>query len=108
MAQALLPAASAFVPTLFVRSLLSCSYQMPTLCRHRWALIAIALAVGSCILFTTLTGPVDHFDVLALLPVFLYSVVALVIAYRRINHQLPLYVREPFASDITFRGPPTF
>jgi hypothetical protein len=81
---------------------------MPTLCRHRWALIAIAVAVGSCILFAALTSPVDHFDALALLPVFLYSVVVLVISHRRIAHQSPLYVRESFESDITFRGPPTF
>ena len=81
---------------------------MPTLGRHRWALIAIALAVGTCILFAALASPLGHFEALAPFPVFLYEIAVLVIAYRRANHELPLYVQGPFASDITLRGPPTF
>jgi hypothetical protein len=80
---------------------------MPTLRRHRWALIAIALVVATCILFAALANPNGHFFAVSPLPVFLY-VVALIIAYRRINYQLPSYIREPLASDRTFRGPPTF
>jgi hypothetical protein len=81
---------------------------MPTLRRHRWALIAIALTIGTFILFAALTSPFGHFEALASLPVFLYEIAVLVIAYRRANHQLPLYVQGPFASDITLRGPPAF
>jgi hypothetical protein len=81
---------------------------MLTLRRHRWALITIALAVGSCILFAALASPAEHFDAAALLPVFLCSVVVLVIVRQRISHQLPSYVHGPFPSNITFRGPPSF
>jgi hypothetical protein len=74
---------------------------------HRWALIAVALTVGFCILFAALASPYAHFEAASLLPVFLYGIAVVVIAYRRISLRVPLYVHGPFASDITFRGPPT-
>jgi hypothetical protein len=80
---------------------------MPSIGGHRRALIAVALAIGVCILFAALTSPIGHFEAAALLPVFLYSIVVLVTAHRRISHQPPWYVHGPLASDITFRGPPT-
>jgi hypothetical protein len=81
---------------------------MPTLRRNRWALIVIALAVGTCILFAALASPFGHIKALAPLPVFLFEIAVLVIAYRRANQRPHLYVQDPFFSDITQRGPPTF
>ena len=81
---------------------------MPTLRRHRWAFIAAALTVGVCILLAALTS-YGHLEGLYLPPVFLNALlVLLVTAHRRISDQLPAYIREPFASDLAFRGPPTF
>ena len=81
---------------------------MPTLRRNRWALIAVALTIGTCILLAALSSPFGHIEAPASLPAFLYEIALVVIAYRSANHQLPLYVQGPFASDITFRGPPAF
>ncbi len=81
---------------------------MTSILRHRRALIAIALTIGVCILFATLASPYGHVDAAYLLPAFLCGLVVLVITYRRITLQLSSYVREPFASDVTFRGPPIF
>jgi len=81
---------------------------MLTLRRHRWALIAVVLAVSACILSAALTSPFGHFEAAVLLPVFLYDVAAVFITHRRVSHQSRLYICGPFASDITFRGPPTF
>jgi hypothetical protein len=81
---------------------------MTSIRRHRRALIAIALTIGVCILFAALASPYGHVEVADLLPIFLCGLVVPVINYRRITLQLFSYAPERFASDITFRGPPTF
>jgi hypothetical protein len=81
---------------------------MTSIHRHRRALIAIALTIGVCILFATLASPYGHVDAAYLLPVFLCGLIVLVTIYRRITLHLYAIAPELFASDINFRGPPTF
>jgi len=42
-------------------------------------------------LFAALASPLGHLEALAPLPIFLYEIAVLLIAYRRANYQLPFY-----------------
>lgn len=81
---------------------------MQTLRRDRWAFLAVAVAVIGCVLFAALASSFGYFEAAWFLPLLAFGLVVFAAGHRRFCPAQPAYVREPFASDLAFRGPPTF